>query len=163
MTDEGFSVAAAPATGRKTDRAHDVLRGARRSLRGMFHPRNVAVIGASETPGTVGRTLLWNLVSSPFGGTVYPVNPKHPSVLGIRAYPSMGEVPDKVDLAVIATPAATVPGIIRECVQAGVRDAIVISAGFRELARKESSSSRPSWIMPAPVRCASSGRTASAS
>src|SRR5437868_4098215 len=96
---------------RKTDRAHDVLRGARRSLRGFFHPKNVAVIGASETERTVGRTLLWNLVSSPFGGTVYPVNPKRASVLGIRAYPNIAEVPDKIDLAVIATPATTVPGV----------------------------------------------------
>src|SRR5260370_20240290 len=95
---------------RKTDRAHDVLRGARRSLHGIFHPRNVAVIGATETPCTVGRTLLWNLVSSPFGGTVYPGNPKRASVLGIRPYPSIGGVPDKVPLAVITTPAATRPG-----------------------------------------------------
>jgi acetyltransferase len=91
------------------------------------------VIGATETPGSVGRTLLWNLVSSPFGGTVYPVNPKHASVLGIRAYASMAEVPDRVDLAVIATPASRVPGVIAECVEAGVKDAIIISAGFREI------------------------------
>src|SRR5262245_3025831 len=125
-----------PAESRKTDRAHDVLRWAKRSLRGIFHPNNVAVIGASETAGTVGRTLLWNLVSSPFGGTVYPVNPKRSSVLGIRAYSSIRDVPDKVDLAVIATPAVTVPGIVRECVDAGVKDAIVISAGFREIGAK---------------------------
>src|SRR2546423_1243938 len=123
-------------TDRKTDRAHDVLRGARRSLRGFFHPKNVAVIGATETERTVGRTLLWNLVSSPFGGTVYPVNPKRASVLGIRAYPDIAAVPDKVDLAVVATPAVTVPGVIRECVAAGVKDAIVISAGFREIGPK---------------------------
>src|SRR5689334_9253282 len=125
-----------PAESRKTDRAHDVLRWAKRSLHGIFHPKNVAVIGASETAGTVGRTLLWNLVSSPFGGTVYPVNPKRASVLGIRACPSIREVPDKVDLAVIATPAPTGPGIVRECVAAGVKDAIVISAGFREIGPK---------------------------
>jgi acetyltransferase len=135
MNDQAPSAGAVPAD-RKTDRAHDVLRGARRPLHGIFHPRNVAVIGASEVAGTVGRTLLWNLVSSPFGGTVYPVNPKHPSVLGIRAYPSIRDVPDKVDLAVVATPAATVPGVVRECVEAGVRDAIVISAGFREIGPK---------------------------
>jgi acetyltransferase len=124
------------AKSKKTDRAHDVLRWAKRSLRGIFHPKNVAVIGASETAGTVGRTLLWNLVSSPFGGTVYPVNPKRASVLGIRACPSIRDVPDQVDLAVIATPAVTVPGIVRECVEAGVKDAIVISAGFREIGAK---------------------------
>src|SRR6476661_1199169 len=119
-----------------TDTAHDVLRQERQPLDVIFSPRNVAVIGATETPNSVGRTLLWNLVSSPFGGTVYPVNPKRPSVLGIRACPSIRDVPDRVDLAVIATPAITVPGIVRECVQAGVKDAIVISAGFREIGAK---------------------------
>ena len=75
----------------------------------FFSPKTVAVIGATETPGSVGRTLLWNLVTSPFGGTVYPVNPKRPSVLGIKAYPSIGEVPEEVDLAVIVTPPPSIP------------------------------------------------------
>jgi len=99
----------------------------------FFSPENVAVVGATETPGSVGRTILWNLISSPFGGTVYPVNLKRPSVLGIKAYPSVSAVPAQVDLAVIITPAPTIPGIIRDCVQAGVKGAIVISAGFKEL------------------------------
>ena len=80
----------------------------------------------------MGRSILWNLISSPFGGTVYPVNPTRASVLGIRAYPSLASLPEPVTLAVIATPAATVPGIIRECGAAGVQGAIIISAGFRE-------------------------------
>ena len=83
-------------------------------------------------PGSVGRTILRNLVGNPFGGTVFPVNPKRPSVLGIKAYPSIADVPDRVDLAVIVTPAPTVPGLIGECVEAGVRGAIIISAGFKE-------------------------------
>src|SRR5687768_514479 len=116
-----------------TDTAHDVLRQERQPLDVIFSPRNVAVIGATETPNSVGRTLLWNLVSNPFGGTVFPVNPKRPSVLGIKAYKSMKDVPEKVDLAVVVTPAPTVPGIIAECVDAGVRGAIIISAGFKEL------------------------------
>jgi acetyltransferase len=99
----------------------------------FFRPRTVAVIGASETPDSVGRTLLLNLIHSPFGGTLYPVNPKRQSVLGIPAYARIGEVPVPVDLAVIATPAAGVPGVIGECAVAGVRGAIVISAGFREI------------------------------
>ncbi|MBZ0298027.1 MAG: acetate--CoA ligase family protein, partial [Anaerolineae bacterium] len=102
------------------------------TLDAIFAPKTVAVIGASEKPGTVGRTLLWNLISNPFGGTVFPVNPKRPSVLGIKAYPSIGAIREQVDLAVIATPAPTVPGIIAECVDVGVRGAIVISAGFKE-------------------------------
>jgi acetyltransferase len=115
-----------------TESAHDILGLRRRPLDVFFAPGNVAVIGATESPASVGRTILWNLVNSPFGGTVFPVNPKRTSVLGIRAYPSIAAVPDKVDLAVIVTPAKTVPGVVRECVAAGVKGAIVISAGFKE-------------------------------
>ncbi|HSW49521.1 MAG TPA: acetate--CoA ligase family protein, partial [Bryobacteraceae bacterium] len=99
----------------------------------FFSPEGVAVIGATETPGSVGRTVLWNLISTPFGGTVYPVNLKRPSVLGIKAYPAIGAVPAQVDLAVIITPAQVIPGVIRDCAEAGVKAAIVISAGFKEL------------------------------
>lgn len=105
----------------------------RHPLNAIFTPQSVAVIGASEREGSVGRTLLRNLVSNPFGGTVYPINPKHKNVLGIHAYPSVADLPEQVDLAVIATPARTVPGIIEECVNAGVKGAIVISAGFKEI------------------------------
>src|ERR1700680_1437257 len=104
-----------------------------RPLDAIFAPRKVAVIGATDKAGSVGRTILWNLISSPFGGAVFPINPERPSVLGIKAYPTMGAVPDAVDLAVIVTPAPTVPGIVRECVEAGARGAIVISAGFKEI------------------------------
>ncbi|MGE5486719.1 MAG: bifunctional acetate--CoA ligase family protein/GNAT family N-acetyltransferase, partial [bacterium] len=113
--------------------ATDILRSRPHPLDGFFEPDSVAVIGATENPGSVGRTVLWNLLSSPFGGTVYPVNPKRPSVLGIRAYPEIGAVPQQVDLAVVTTPAKTVPGIIKQCAEAGVKSAIVISAGFKEI------------------------------
>src|SRR6516225_11740746 len=96
----------------------------------FFSPKNVAVVGATENPGSVGRTLLWNLVTSPFGGTVYPVNPKRSSVLGVKAHKTVSEIPEEVDLAVIVTPPPSVPAIIRECGENGVRGAIVISAGF---------------------------------
>src|SRR5436190_115144 len=99
----------------------------------FFAPKSVAVIGATENPGTVGRTLLWNLMTSPFGGTVYPVNPKRSSVLGMKAYPSVTAIPEEVDLAVIVTPPPSIPGIIRECGENGVQGAIVISAGFKEI------------------------------
>ena len=92
----------------------------------------MAVIGATERPGSVGRTLLWNLISSPFGGTVFPINPKRPSILGIKAYAAIADTPMPVELAVIATPAPTVPDVIAECAAAGVKGAIIISAGFRE-------------------------------
>ena len=104
----------------------------KRPLEFFFSPRSVAVIGATEKPGSVGRALLRNLISSPFGGTVYPVNPKRSSVLGVKAYASLADLPEKPELAVIATPAHTVPELVRQCGEAGVRGCIIISAGFRE-------------------------------
>ncbi len=101
-------------------------------LDAIFAPRSIAVIGATEKAGSVGRKLLWNLVSHPFGGTVFPVNPGRASVLGIKAYPNLAALPEQVDLALIATPAPSVPGIISECVEAGVKGAIILSAGFKE-------------------------------
>jgi acetyltransferase len=101
-------------------------------LNAIFEPQSIAVIGATEQAGSVGRALLWNLISHPFGGTVFPVNPKHASVLGIKAYPRLSSLPEPVDLAIIATPASTVPGLIAECVEAGVKGAIILSAGFKE-------------------------------
>lgn len=103
------------------------------SLDPFFKPTSVAVIGASATPGSVGSILMHNLLTNAFGGVVYPVNPKRRAVHGVFCYPSLREVPEVVDLAVIATPAATVPGTIRLCVERGVPAAVVISAGFSEL------------------------------
>ena len=114
------------------DPAHDVLHYGRQALDAIFAPKSVAVIGATETPGSVGRTILWNLISSTFGGTIYPVNPKRASILGIKAYPSLSMVPEVVDLIVVVTPSPTVPGIIKEAVDLGVKGAIIISAGFKE-------------------------------
>ncbi len=114
------------------DPAHDLLRDEGHPLEPIFSPKNVAVIGATERQGSVGRTVLWNLLSSPFGGTVYPINPNRPSVLGIRAYKDMRELPEKPDLIVVTTPAPTVPAIIQEAVELGVPTGIVISAGFKE-------------------------------
>jgi acetyltransferase len=113
--------------------AYDILRAGHQPLRPLFAPRSVAVVGATEKDGSVGRTLLWNLIQSPFGGTVFPVNPRRSSVLGIKAYPTVGAIAEPVDLAVIATPAATVPAVMQECAAAGVKSAIIISAGFREI------------------------------
>ena len=111
----------------------DLLGGAaRHPLEVFFAPRSVAVIGASETPGSVGRTVLWNLLTNPFGGTVFPVNAKRANVLGVKAYPNVAAVPERIDLAVVITPAKVVPGVIRECAAAGIRGAIIISAGFKE-------------------------------
>jgi acetyltransferase len=117
------------------DPIHDILHYESKPLDAIFAPKSIAVIGATENQGTVGRTVLWNLISNPFGGAVFPVNPKRPNVLGIKAYPSIADVPEKIDLVVITTPAKTVLGIIKECVEVGVKGAIVISAGFKEIGR----------------------------
>jgi acetyltransferase len=114
------------------DKAHDVLRSEPRPLEALFKPGSVAVIGATEREGSVGRTVVSNLLVPAFHGKLFPVNPQHPTILGLPAYPSIRDVPEPVDLAVICTPAATVPAIVGECVTAGVNSAIVISAGFRE-------------------------------
>ena len=96
----------------------------------MLNPKIVAVIGATETPNSVGRALMENLLS--FGENLHPVNPKRLNVLGVKAYPRIADVPATVDLAVIATPAFTVPDVVGECEEAGVPGAVIISAGFKE-------------------------------
>ena len=125
-----------PPTARRSgapDKASDVLRASRHPLDPLFRPQSVAVIGATEKAGSVGRTVLWNLISNPFGGTVLPINPKRPSILGIKAYPNLAATGEPVDLAVIVTPAESAPGLVKECAEAGVKGVIIISAGFREI------------------------------
>jgi acetyltransferase len=101
----------------------------------MFDPKTIAVIGASETEGSVGRTIMDNAMASA-GRAVYPINPKHETILGLQAYKNIGDVPAEIDLAMVATPAATVPDVLEECVAAGVGGAIVVSAGFSETGAK---------------------------
>ena len=117
---------------KRPERAHDVLHARRHPLDSIFAPKSIAVIGATENPNSVGRTVFQNLGRGGFDGVVYPVNPKRPSVLCVKAYPTIGSIPEKVDLAVICTPAKTVPGIIQDCIKAGVTGAVIISAGFKE-------------------------------
>ena len=121
-----------PAAPSSAEPAHDILHQRQHPLDVFFHPETVAVIGATERADSVGRTILWNLVSNPFGGTVFPINPNRPSVLGVKAYPNVAAVPERIDLAIVVTPAATVPGVIGECADAGVKAAVIISAGFKE-------------------------------
>ena len=113
--------------------AHDIFHHSRKHpLDAIFKPRSIALIGATENPGSVGRTVFQNLGRGGFQGVVYPINPKRNSVLSVKAYPSLAALPEKVDLAVICTPAKTVPGIIQDCVKAGITGAVIISAGFKE-------------------------------
>lgn len=104
----------------------------RSSLDCMFHPQTVAVIGATAREGSVARTVVENLRKGPFPGKIFPVNPHHEEVLGIPCFKTILAIPEKIDLAVIITPAPSVPTIVEECVLAGVRAAVVISAGFKE-------------------------------
>jgi acetyltransferase len=104
----------------------------RTAIQSLFTPTSVAVVGATDRTGSVGRTVLANLVRGSYHGRVFGVNPGHTEILGTKCYSNVSALPEPVDLAVIATPAPTVPGVVRDCVDAGVRSAIVISAGFKE-------------------------------
>src|SRR3970282_585880 len=98
----------------------------------LFEPAAVAIVGASERKGSVGLVLIENMLAAGYGGQLYAVNPKHREVRGVPCFPTIGEVPRRGELAVSGAPAATVPGIIEQCGAAGVRAAVVISAGFSE-------------------------------
>ena len=107
--------------------------GSRRSAFDFFfHPKNIVVVGATEKPGSVGRTVVTNLLNGTRKEALFAVNPKRDQVLGVPSFPSVPQLPEPVDLAVIATPAATVPDIVSQCVDVGVKAAVIISAGFRE-------------------------------
>ncbi|HET6497251.1 MAG TPA: CoA-binding protein, partial [Thermoleophilia bacterium] len=104
-----------------------------RNLRRLFDPKSIAVIGASNRKGSVGYILLHNLIGADYEGTVYPVSVSTQSIQGIHSYSSIAQVPRKIDLAVIAVPAGAVAETMRECGEAGVGGAVVVSAGFREI------------------------------
>ncbi|MBE3034411.1 MAG: GNAT family N-acetyltransferase [Actinobacteria bacterium] len=104
-----------------------------RNLDKLFDPRSIAVIGASNKKGSVGYILLRNLIGAEYDGIVYPVNVSEQSVQGIQAYASISQVPRKIDLAVIAVPAKAVPETMRECGEADVASAVIVSAGFKEI------------------------------
>ena len=99
----------------------------------VFNPRRIAVVGASDRDNSVGAKLLKNLIGVGYKGAVYPVNPFRPIVQGVTAYPAVEKIPRRVDLAIVATPAHTIPQIIEECGKAGILRIIIISAGFREV------------------------------
>ena len=103
-----------------------------RNLNYLFKPRSIALIGAGKRPSSVGTVLAHNLFNAGFDGPVMPVNPKHRAIEGVLAYPDVASLPVIPDLAVIATPAATVPGIVEQLAARGTRAAVIISAGFGE-------------------------------
>jgi len=107
-------------------------RATRKGLGPIFEPRTVAVIGASRNRESIGFSLVHNLVVQEFAGAIFPVNPHAPSIHSLKAYPSVTAIPDPVDLAVVAVPRGAVRGVVEECLEAGVRGLVVITAGFGE-------------------------------
>lgn len=105
-------------------------------MEAFFRPRSVAVVGASEKPGKVGRVVLENILRSGFPGRVYPVNPNHDTVLDLTCYASVSDLPEAPDLAVIIVPAPLVRGVLEECGTRGVPAAVIITAGFKESGRE---------------------------
>lgn len=99
----------------------------------IFNPKSIAIVGASEEEGTVGYALMRNLIELKFQGDIYPVNIRKTEILGYKAYPSVEQIPERVDLVVIATPARTVPDVVEQCGKAGIMALVIISAGFKEI------------------------------
>ncbi|MCB0669527.1 MAG: CoA-binding protein, partial [Saprospiraceae bacterium] len=105
----------------------------KQQLQKLFYPESIAVIGATDRPYSVGNAIMHNLLSNKYGGKIYPVNIKHKTIHGIKAYKKIKDIPGSVDLAVIATPANTVADLIVECGVKKIPSAIIISAGFKEV------------------------------
>lgn len=103
-----------------------------RNLSKIFHPRRIALIGATNRPLSVGQTVLKNLTDNGFEGEVYPVNPRYEELSGYRCYPDVTQLPKPADLAIICTPAATVPALVEQCGESGIRGVVILSAGFGE-------------------------------
>src|SRR4030042_2098259 len=104
----------------------------KRDLDYLFKPEAVAVIGASEKDPSIGRSLVQNLQGADFPGAIYPINPRYSQILGLKAFASVLEVKAPIDLAVIAIPIKDVPRVMQECGEAGVKTAVIISAGGKE-------------------------------
>lgn len=117
------------------DPSQDYLNIHTPSLHSIFYPNSIAIVGATDKEGSVGNTLLRNLLLSKFSGEIFPVNPKRTSILNADCYPNLSAIPTRVDLAVIVIPARGVLAIIEECVRLGIPSAIIISAGFKELGK----------------------------
>jgi acetyltransferase len=102
-------------------------------LKALFAPKSVAMFGASETPDSVGQVVFKNLLEGGFEGDIYAINPKRDQVQGQKAYPDLDSIGESIDLAIVATPARTVPAIVEQCGVYGIKSMIILSAGFREI------------------------------
>lgn len=98
----------------------------------LFNPRSVAVVGASNKKGKMGYVYMNNVITGGWAGKIYPINPKEAEVQGYKAYPSVKDIPDVVDLVIVVVPPKIVPGVMRDCAEKGVKTAVIITAGFKE-------------------------------
>ena len=107
-----------------------------RLIEGMLRPGSVAVVGASATPGKIGYTVLDNIIKGGYPGKVYPINPGEQEILGLKTYPTVNDVKDSIDAAIITIPAKFVPGITAECGKKGIKGLIIITSGFSEVGNR---------------------------
>jgi acetyl coenzyme A synthetase (ADP forming)-like protein len=108
-----------------------------RNLDRVFKPKSVAIVGASATANKIGNVLLKNFIDARYEGKIYPVNPKYPKLLGFKCYPTVNDIPGKVDCVIVATPAETVPLVVEECARKKVGGVIILSGGFEEVKRDD--------------------------
>ncbi len=134
------------------------------SLAPFFKPDGVAIIGASRDPSKLSYGVIRNLADPERGypGPIYPVNPRADEILGLKCYPDIAAVPDPVELAVLIIPAGMVSGAIEACGQRGIKAAVVISGGFREVGPEGAARNARWWRSRSATACGSWGRTASA-
>lgn len=127
-----FDIAIHPQTQAEARAQRRERTAVRRSLRPLLEPESVAVVGANREPLTIGHEIVANLLRNGFAGEVFPVNPHAGSVAGVPAFPSLAELPRAPELAVVAVRADAVPGVVRECADAGVKAVVIVSTGFAE-------------------------------
>ena len=107
------------------------------NVEALFRPRSIAVVGASRHPGKIGYEILRNIIQYGYTGKVYPINPKAPEILGVKAYPSLSDVPGEIDMVVVSIPAKYVPDAVEEAGKKGAKVAVVIASGFKEIGRED--------------------------
>lgn len=108
-----------------------------KNIKKLLEPKSIAVVGASVTPGKVGNVIVRNLVDGKYAGKIYPVNPKYKEIMGLKCYPRVSDVKDDVDSVIVATPAPTVPGIMKDCIKKKAGGVLILSGGFEEVGRKD--------------------------
>ena len=106
-------------------------------LEPLFKPKSIAIVGASRTPGKIGYEILKNLIEYGYSGKLYPVNPKAKEILGLKCYPKVSAIPDKVDVVIVVVPAKIVPEVLEDSGKAGAKFAVIITAGFKEVGNVE--------------------------